>query len=145
MLIRQINDQDRGDWLRMRRQLWPDLPPDRHRAEMNELFADPARAVFVALRPDGGLGGFLETSQRKYADGCFTSPVGYIEGWYIDPDLRRQSLGEQLIWAAETWAREQGLQEMASDCLINNEISLIAHTALGYQEVERLIHFKKHI
>lgn len=45
--------------------------------------------------------------------------------------------------AAEAWARSRGYAEMASDCLLENEVSFEAHTALGYMEAERLIHFRK--
>lgn len=88
---------------------------------------------------------FLEASIRPYADGCDTRNVGYIEGWYVDADMRRQGLGAELVSAAEAWAIEQGCREMASDCLLDNEISFRAHLALGYQETERLIHFKKRL
>lgn len=143
MLIRRISDDDIDQWLRMRSLLWPGHPEQGHLQEMAELAADPLSAVFAAVRPDGSLGGFLEASQRKYADGCETSPVGYIEGWYIDHDLRQQGVGRLLVQAAEEWARGLGLKEMASDCLIDNLESYAAHTALGYQEVERQVHFKK--
>jgi len=103
------------------------------------------QAVFVAVRPEGGLGGFLEASLRTYAEGCDSSPVGYIEGWYVDPDLRRQGVGRALLRAAEAWARAQGCQEMASDCRLDNEASWRAHLALGYEEAERLIHFRKRL
>ena len=33
--------------------------------------------------------------------------------------------------------------EMASDCSIDNEVNLAVHLLLGYEEVERLIHFRK--
>lgn len=87
--------------------------------------------------------GFLEASIRTFADGCDTRPVGYIEGWYVDPGVRHQGIGGELVRAAEAWAGAQGLREMASDCLIDDEISLQAHLALGYVETERLIHFRK--
>lgn len=67
---------------------------------MGQLVSEPLSKVFFAVRPGGDLGVFLEASQRKYAAGCFSSPVGYIEGWYIDSDLRRQGVGEQLVRAA---------------------------------------------
>jgi aminoglycoside 6'-N-acetyltransferase I len=69
--------------------------------------------------------------------------VGYIEGWYVDPDLRQTGWGRALVEAAEAWARSCGYAEIASDCLLENEVSLKAHTALGYEEIERLIHFRK--
>jgi aminoglycoside 6'-N-acetyltransferase I len=110
---------------------------------MEDMLSDQTCATFVAVRPDESLGGFLEASQRKYAEGCSTGPVGYIEGWYVDPDLRRQGIGRQLICEAESWAVAKGLREIASDCDLDNLISLSAHQALGYEEVERLIHFRK--
>ena len=143
MNIRQATPQDRAEWLRMRATLWPECPPDMQSAEMDDYAVGEDLAVFVAVRPDGGLGGFLEASLRPSADGCDTRPVGYVEGWYVDPDLRRQGIGSLLVAAAEEWAREKGCQEMASDCLLENDVGLVAHLSLGYEEVERLIHFRK--
>jgi len=45
---------------------------------------------------------------RNYAEGCETSPVAFIEGWYVDPDVRQSGLGGKLIDAAENWARAEG-------------------------------------
>lgn len=128
----------------MREALWPDCPLHEHRAEMEAYFTGrPEIATFVAVRPDGELGGFLEASIRPLADGCVTQPVGYIEGWYVDPDLRRQGVGARLVATAEAWARAQGCQEMASDSVIGNEVGLEAHKALGYVDVERVVRFQK--
>jgi aminoglycoside 6'-N-acetyltransferase I len=143
MLIRLVEQRDFNEWLRMRLTLWPDQSADDLRAEMATLCADESTATFVADRGNGTLGGFVEAGQRKYADGCATSPVGYIEGWYVDADLRTQGLGRALVQAAEQWARDRGCTEMGSDTWIDNDVSYHAHLAIGYQEAERLIHFKK--
>jgi aminoglycoside 6'-N-acetyltransferase I len=127
----------------MRLALWPEYSAEEHCAEMETELADPDWAVFVLARQQSGLGGFVEAGIRKYAEGCGTSPVGYIEGWYVDPDVRRKGLGKDLVKAAEDWARVRGCSEMASDCLLENLTSFRAHLALGYEEVERLIHFRK--
>jgi aminoglycoside 6'-N-acetyltransferase I len=47
------------------------------------------------------------------------------------------------VQAAEAWARSHGLKEIASDTQLENAISIQAHTALGYEEVERLVCFRK--
>ena len=144
VLIRHAAHSDHAEWLRMRATLWPDCPVEDHHSEMDDQLADPERyAVFVAERDTGKLGGFLEASLRAYADGCRTSPVGYIEGWYVDVDLRLQGLGGKLVEAAEQWAIQQSCREMASDCELDNDVSFGAHLALGYEEVERVIQFRK--
>lgn len=144
MRVRLIEPGDDKEWLRMRMALWPDCPLERHLQEMEQIRSTLTDTpVFVAVRDDERLCGFLEASLHEYADGCETSPVGYIEGWYTDPDMRRKGVGAVLVQMAEAWAALQGCQEMASDCLIDNRTSFSAHLALGFQEAERLIHFRK--
>jgi aminoglycoside 6'-N-acetyltransferase I len=144
--IRPVEDRDKQEWLRMRMALWPGDIASRYQDEMQEMLADSQEFItFVAERPTGGLGAFLEASLRRYADGCDSSPVGYIEGWYVDPDLRRQGIGRRLVQAAEDWAVTRGCLEMGSDCELENLLSWRAHLALGYQEAERLIHFCKRL
>lgn len=144
MRVRLIEPGDEKEWLRMRMALWPDCPLDKHKSEMEQIFSALSDTpVFVAVRDDGRLCGFLEASLHEAADGCETSPVGYIEGWYTDLDMRRKGVGRVLVQMAEAWAALRGCQEMASDCLIENRGSLTAHLALGYEEAERLIHFRK--
>ena len=145
MLIRRVDERDFDEWLRMRLALWPDHTVDELQSELASLVADESAATFVADRGDGTLGGFVEAGLRKYAEGCDSSPVGYIEGWYVDADLRAQGIGRALIQAAETWAIDRGCTEIGSDTWIDNEVSYRAHLALGYEEAERLIHFRKRL
>jgi aminoglycoside 6'-N-acetyltransferase I len=141
--IRRAVSEDKPEWLRMRQSLWPDETLEDLSEEMEDLLADPLTPVFVTVRSNGKLGGFLEAGTRKYAEGCETSPVGYIEGWYVDEDLRQQGIGIRLVKTAEEWARYQGLTEMASDTWLENEVSIRTHLKLGYKEAERLVHFMK--
>ena len=136
---------DRVDWLRMRRALWEDCPDDVQVREMDEILKNDDEAVFLAERPDGGLCGFLEAAIRPWAIGCESMPVGYVEGWYVDEDVRRGGVGRALVGAAEAWARSQGCRQMASDAELWNEISHQAHGALGYEETARLVLFKKEL
>lgn len=151
MLIRRVRPTDWTEWLRMRAALWPDCPAEQHAREMALILSPPAgggsedQAAFVAEQTAGGLGGFIEVGLRNYAEGCDSSPVGYIEGWYVDADLRQQGVGAALARAAEDWARAQGCSEMGSDCQLDNEVGFRAHTALGYTEAERSIHFCKRL
>jgi aminoglycoside 6'-N-acetyltransferase I len=141
--IRPIEPGDDAEWLRMRQALWPDFTEKSLRSEMAEIAADDRQQVFILARQGGGPGGFIEAALRPWADGCETHPVGYIEAWYVDPDLRRQGAGAALVQQAEAWAGLQGCSEMASDCELWNDVSFQAHLALGYEEVIRVIQFRK--
>ena len=142
-VIRLVTPADQAEWLRMRHDLWPEVEPEDLLHEMERILADPQTPAFVMERPDGRLGGFIETGTRKYADGCETSPVGYIEGWFVDEDSRGRGIGHGLVLAAENWARSRELREMASDTWVDHVESHAAHTALGYREIERTIRFAK--
>src|SRR5262249_3365824 len=111
--------------------------------DMSAWLARPDTAVLVAERAEGGLCGFAEAGTRPYADGCQTSPVAYLEGWYVDPDMRRQGIGSALVRAAEDWARGRGYRELASDALLDNLTSQQAHLALEFAEVERAVKYRK--
>lgn len=80
---------------------------------------------------------------RDYAEGCGSRPVGYLEGWYVIPEARRRGIGRALVEAAEAWARARGCTEMASDTELANRLSQMAHSRLGYEETERLVHYRK--
>ena len=138
-------DADKPEWIRMRQALWPDAPLDYLDYDLDEILADPDKAVFVASRVDGGLVAFIEASLRDYAEACETSPVGYIEAWYVDENIRGQKLGREIMRAAEDWAREKGCEEMGSDTWLDNEAAINAHKKTGYQEVDRLVHFLKRL
>jgi aminoglycoside 6'-N-acetyltransferase I len=142
--IRQVTGTDHDEWLRLRRALWPDYSVEHLEQELAAIATRPERSpVFVVQRPNERLGGFLEANLRSTAHGCTTSPVAYIEGWYVDPDLRRCGLGAALVAAAEAWARTVPCGEIASDCALDNNINFRAHTRLGYIEEGRLIAFRK--
>src|SRR3954465_14127098 len=124
MRVRAYSDADWPEWLRMSSSLFPEYSAGDLAKGMKDFRARADAEVFVAERDDGSIAGFVEVGSRPYADGCDTSPVGYIEAWYVDPDARRSGYGRALLDAAEQWARGRGYQEMASDALLDNEISL---------------------
>jgi len=92
---------------------------------------------------DGRLVGFLELDYRKYAPGCRSSPVPFIEGWYVEPGLQRRGIGRALIEAAERCARAAGHHEIASDAETGNGGGIAAHLALGFEEGERVVCFRR--
>jgi aminoglycoside 6'-N-acetyltransferase I len=148
VLVRDVEAQDAGHWLAMRHALWPDEGTGSHAGEVRSFFerarilGDMPEAVLLAFDPAGRALGFVELSRRPYAEGCETSPVGYLEGWYVVPDARRTGVGRALVDASLAWARSVGCREFASDALVDNDVSLKAHLALGFEEVEVIRTFR---
>jgi aminoglycoside 6'-N-acetyltransferase I len=144
MRVREFQDSDWDEWRRMDQALFPDNEFEEDlEADMRALLARPDAAVFIAERSDGSVCGYVEVGARAYADGCRSSPVGYIEAWYVDPDVRRSGYGRALLDAAEAWARGRGYTEMASDARLDNIISINAHENSGYQAIDHVVQFRK--
>jgi aminoglycoside 6'-N-acetyltransferase I len=149
--IRPAQAGDLDQLSRLWEALWPDSPVEEHTQELRLLLGGKASSasttplvIFVAEGGEGVLVGFLEVGLRSHADGCNPSqPVGYIEGWYVAENYRNRGVGKNLVARAENWARAHRCVEMASDALIDNALSQRAHEALGYEVVDRCVHYRK--
>jgi aminoglycoside 6'-N-acetyltransferase I len=127
----------------MRSLLWPSSA-EEHANDIDRYFAGEAReplAVLIAV--DEKVIGFIELSIRTYAEGCETDRVAFVEGWYVDPELRGTGVGAALIRAAEEWARSKRCTELASDTEVDNASSAAAHRALGFIETAVVRCFRK--
>ncbi|HLA87321.1 MAG TPA: aminoglycoside 6'-N-acetyltransferase [Anaerolineales bacterium] len=144
IVIRRITKGDSHEWFKMRKGIWPDAPDEYLNFDMVDILASDQDAVFFAL-VDGKPVGMLEARLREYGEGCETGPVGYIEGWFVYPEIRGKGVAGALSQAAEDWARGKGCTEMASDTWLDNEAGIRAHLKLGYIEAERLVHFVKQL
>jgi len=143
--VRRVEPADLPRWLSLRLALWPDTEPERHRAEMAEILEQPRRCTALVVDLGGQLVAFAEVSLRRWAEGCESSPVGYLEGWYVTPEHRGHGLGAELIVACERWARDRGCGEMASDTEADNSTSLEIHQHLGYAPVCTAVHLRKRL
>lgn len=140
--IRRVTTEDHEAWFEMRQGIWPEAPDDYLRYDMDDILASDKDAVFMAFA-DGIAAGMIEARLRDYCEGCETSPVGYIEAWFVNARFRGSGMAAGLAHAAEDWARGRGCSEMGSDTWLDNEASIRAHLKLGYSEAERLVHFVK--
>ena len=132
--IRHVAPADGPAWLSMRNALWPGSRDD-HTREIARFFDGQSReplAVLLATDHHGRAVGFAELSIRPYAEGCRTHHIGFLEGWYVEPESRGRGIGRALVAASEDWARSQGCSEFASDAEVDNAASISAHLALGF-------------
>jgi aminoglycoside 6'-N-acetyltransferase I len=141
--IKEAGGCDRTEWVRMRNALWPGSLAD-HDLETQRYFARDTRPPLTFIAElDGRAVGFLELELRSYAPGCESRPVPFIEGWYVDPEHQRRGIGRALVQAAEAWSRAHGYEEIASDIELDNAGSFAAHVALGFEETDRIIAFRR--
>jgi aminoglycoside 6'-N-acetyltransferase I len=144
IVIRHLDENDLNEWFRLRRKLWDVTADDDHRTEMLDILEhSDTQLILVAANGAETLCGFLVASIRPFVEDCQTDHVGYLEGWYVEPEYRERGIGRSLVDAAERWAKEKGCVEMASDAEIGNANSLQAHLKLGYDETSRLVHLRK--
>ena len=133
----------------MRARLWPSENRDELARQTRAFVAGEAEAmlaaVFLAEDERATPLGFIEVGVRAFSDGCDSMPVPHVEGWFVEAFARGRGIGRGLMSAAEVWAGAQGVNELASDTEVHNASSQRAHEACGFQEVDRLVKFRKRL
>ena len=154
MKITPQTKSTRPAWLQMRAALFHDEDPKLLEAEVeqitqsNTLKSQPFQCLlaFDDSDPDEPTPiGFIELTIRSSAEECMTSPVLYIEGWFVDPAHQGKGVGKALMNAAFDWGRQHNCKEAASDARPDNQRSITAHHALGFEDAGIIHCFKTSI
>lgn len=140
---RLLRPEDVDRWMEMRARLWPEATPEELSPDAAEVFR--GRLGVVVWEEGERLVGFAEVSMRSAVDGASSSPVGYLEGWWVDEDQRRRGIGAALVTAAEQWAVERGAREMGSDSVVGNDVGEAAHRAVGFSAIDTVTQWLKAI
>lgn len=123
--------------------LWPEHQVEALEQKFSLLMTENKAAFFLARAGELPVGFAQCALRHDYVEGTSTSPVGYLEGIYVQEEHRREGVAAGLLSACETWARQQGCREFASDCGLDNARSLRFHLAAGFEEANRIICFTK--
>jgi aminoglycoside 6'-N-acetyltransferase I len=59
------------------------------------------------------------------------------------PAARRRGIARALVESVTDWALQQGCSELASDSLLDSFAAHAAHRALGFEETERVVYFRR--
>lgn len=144
-MIKKAKKKDSKVLAKMAMKIWEDNNLYDLVKEFEEFADDPNMASFIKYVDDKPVG-FANVSIRyDYVEGCETSPVGYLEGIFVEDEYRKNNYARDLVKACETWVKDKKIKEFASDCTLTNKDSLAFHLAIGFEEVNRIICFKKEL
>ncbi|MEX3747146.1 aminoglycoside 6'-N-acetyltransferase [Lysinibacillus xylanilyticus] len=126
-------------------QLWPNHTLEEFSEEMAQLIHAENAAIYLAYKDDEAVG-FAQCQLRTdYVEGTHSSPVGYLEGLFVNEPNRQKGIAKLLVESCEQWAKRKGCIEFASDCELQNLESLAVHLKLGFSEANRIICFTKEL
>lgn len=142
-MIKRAETEDARVLAALAARLWPDRDPGGLAEEFRKLTRNEDAACFLKYA-DSRPVAFAQCQLRHdYVEGTDSSPVGYLEGIFVAEACRGKGFAAQLLSACETWAAEKGCAEFASDCELGNADSLRFHLAMGFEEANRIICFRK--
>lgn len=142
-MIREAEICDANAIAQLAVKMWTSHTVQEIEHEFYEILANDESAVFLCIL-DAKAIGFAQCQLRHdYVEGTSSSPVGYLEGVFIEAEHRHNGYAWQLLSACEQWARERGCAEFASDCELDNLESLAFHLKSGFCEANRIICFTK--
>ena len=142
-MIRKATGEDAKTLAALAIQMWDSHELQELAEEFSEMLDGKIAACFIGYDRNDPIA-FAQCSLRHdYVEGTDSSPVGYLEGIFVTEKYRQQGIARELLSACEAWAGEMNCTEFASDCELTNEESLQFHMSVGFQEVNRIICFRK--
>ena len=126
-------------------QMWNDNTVPDLEKEFEKLIQSDKAVCFIKYVENTAVGFAQCQIRTDYVEGTETSPVGYLEGVFIIEPYRHNGYAKELLKECEKWAKDKKCSEFASDCELKNIDSLRFHMAMGFEEANRIICFKKDI
>lgn len=124
-------------------QMWEDNTLEGLTEELSEIISGPESAVFLLYDAEKTVGFAQCQLRHDYVEGTDSSPVGYLEGIFVEEAYRNKGYAKELLKQCEAWAKNMGCTEFASDCELDNTGSLAFHLKMGFEEANRVICFSK--
>lgn len=142
-MIRKAEQKDAPVLAALAIQMWKDDTLTELEEGFSALLKQNDVGLFLKYAEDD-CAGFAQCQLRyDYVEGTHTSPVGYLEGIFVEERYRKQGFAKELLHECEDWAKEKGCREFVSDCELSNAGSYRFHIAMGFEEANRILCFRK--
>lgn len=142
-MIKRAKTEDAEALAGLAIQMWTEHIPEDLAEEFRRLVTNDDAVCFIKWVDDKPIAFAQCQLRRDYVEGTDSSPVGYLEGIFVSEGYRKQGFAAELLSECEKWAKEKGCSEFASDCELDNIESFRFHMALGFEEANRIICFRK--
>lgn len=144
-MVRKATQADTLALAELAVKMWSDNTISELQSEFSDIICSQNAVCFIKYAGNKGVG-FAQCQLRNdYVEGTATSPVGYLEGIFIEEEYRHRGYAKELLSECEKWAKAKKCTEFASDCGTDNDVSLKFHLSMGFEEVNRIICFRKDI
>lgn len=125
--------------------MWKSHTVDELVKDFEDIIEQEESAIFLLSIEDRAVGFARCQLRHDYVEGTESSPVGYLEGIFVEQEFRHKGYAKDLLAKCEEWAKEKGCVEFASDCELDNVASLAFHLNMGFSEANRIICFTKRL
>lgn len=144
-MIKQATDTDSITLAELAVQMWNSHTVSELEADFSKIISSETAVCFIKYLENKPIG-FAQCGLRSdYVEGTESSPVGYLEGVFVIEKYRNKGYAKELLITCEKWAKDKGCNEFASDCELDNTNSFKFHMAMGFEEANRVICFRKEI
>ena len=144
-MVKKASKEDNFVLARLAVKMWSSHTVDDLAEAFSDCVSNENSECFIKFSDNVPIG-FAQCGLRfDYVEGTKSSPVGYLEGIFVEEQYRHKGYAKELLNACENWAKDKGCSEFASDCELDNLTSLKFHLSMGFDEANRIICFKKEI
>ncbi len=144
-MIKQATSLDAGVLAELAVQMWDGHTLAELEKDFLNILSSKNSVCFIKYLENRPIGFAQCQLRHDYVEGTETSPVGYLEGIFVKAEFRRKGFAKELLRECESWAKAKKCCEFASDCELHNTDSLSFHMAMGFEEANRIICFRKDI
>lgn len=145
LIITPVGASDFEDWKELSLALFKEADPEEMEVELRRTVELEKYQTYFARKQERAVGYATAAIRTDYVEGATTSPVGYLEAIYVDPQFRNQGIAQALYRRVESWCRARGCTEMGSDTWHRNVEAQEFHKRLGFRKEDILVHFYKKI
>lgn len=144
-MIRKATVQDPPLLARLAMNVWKESSLKELVAEFEQMTKSNDAVAFILFIEEQAVGFAQCQLRHDYVEGTNTSPVGYLEGIFVEKEFRHRGYASELLLKCEDWVKTKGCLQFASDCELDNIDSLAFHLKVGFTEANRMICFTKQL